>query len=85
MERFVTAVATILGPYSDIYEAALPNGKRTLAHLSRKSRHLADVLIPGAKVLVEMTTYDFDTARIVELIAMPGESATSEASRKPLT
>ncbi len=69
MERYVTAVATILGPYSNIYEAALPNGKRTLAHLCRKSRHLESTLQPGAKVLVEMTTYDFDTARIMELVS----------------
>jgi translation initiation factor IF-1 len=78
MERFVTAVATIVGPFSDIYEAALPNGKRTLAHLCRKSRHLSEILQPGAKVLVEMTTYDFDTARIVELVSMAPESAATE-------
>jgi translation initiation factor IF-1 len=79
MERFVTAIATILSPYSDIYNAALPNGKRTLAHLCRKSRHLAEILVPGAKVLVEMTTYDFDTARIVELVSLPEEKSSNEA------
>jgi translation initiation factor IF-1 len=72
MENCITTTATILGPYSDIFEAALPNGKKTLAHFSRATLHLRDQIAPGVKVSVEMTPYDFDVARIVAIVSQPG-------------
>ncbi|KAB2640376.1 MAG: translation initiation factor IF-1 [Verrucomicrobia bacterium] len=48
-----------------LYRAELPNGKRILAHLSK---HLADagaVFEPGQRVVMELTPYDFEQARIL--------------------
>lgn len=67
MENCITTTATILAPYSDIFEAELPNGKKTLAHFSRTTLHLRDHIQPGTKVTVEMTPFDFDVARIVAI------------------
>jgi translation initiation factor IF-1 len=68
MENCITTTATILGPYSDIFEATLPNGKKTLAHFSRATMHLHEKIKPGMKVKVELTPFDFDVARIVAII-----------------
>lgn len=68
MENCITTTATILGPYSDIFEASLPNGKKTLAHLSRSTSHLKDQIEPGIRVRVELTPFDFDVARIVAIL-----------------
>lgn len=67
MENCITTTATIISPYSDIFEATLPNGKKTLAHFSRATMHLHDAIKPGMKVTVELTPFDFDTARIVAI------------------
>lgn len=67
MENCITTTATILGPYSDIFEATLPNGKKTLAHFSRSTMHLREQIRIGMKVRVEMTPFDFDVARIVAI------------------
>jgi translation initiation factor IF-1 len=49
------------------WEADLPNGKRIVVHLPRPLRPLASSLGPGIRVLLEMTPYDFDKARIAGL------------------
>ncbi|MEN9992312.1 MAG: Translation initiation factor [Verrucomicrobiota bacterium] len=67
MENTITTTATIIGPYSDIFEATLPNGKKTLAHFSRTTAHLRDQVRIGMKVTVELTPFDFDVARIVAI------------------
>jgi translation initiation factor IF-1 len=57
-----------------VYHAALPNGKRVLAHVPR---HLVQEIGPldsGCQVRLELTPYDFSTARIAGIIT-PGESA----------
>lgn len=69
MENSITSIATILSPYSDIFEARLPNGKKTLAHFSRSTSHLKEKIIPGVRVKVELTPFDFDVARIVEILS----------------
>jgi translation initiation factor IF-1 len=67
MENCITTTATILAPYSDIFEATLPNGKKTLAHFSRSTLHLKEKIVPGMRVTVELTPFDFDVARIVAI------------------
>ncbi|MBU6326743.1 MAG: hypothetical protein KGQ89_03865 [Verrucomicrobia bacterium] len=67
MENCITTTATIIGPYSDIFQATLPNGKVTLAHLSREMSGSHDWIKPGMIVRVELTPYDFDVARIVAI------------------
>ncbi len=68
MENCITTTATILAPYSDIFEASLPNGKKTLAHFSRSTTHLKEQIEPGMRVTVELTPFDFDVARIVAVL-----------------
>jgi translation initiation factor IF-1 len=68
MENCITTTATILAPYSDIFEATLPNGKKTLAHFSRSTAHLKEKIEPGMRVTVELTPFDFDVARIVGIL-----------------
>lgn len=67
MENCITTTATIVAPYSDVFEATLPNGKRTLAHLSRATAPLRAQIQPGMKVTVELTPFDFDVARIIAI------------------
>ncbi len=46
----------------------LPNGKRILAHLA-KGMTLDLLTVPvGAKLKLEMTPYDFEKGRIVEVV-----------------
>ena len=52
-----------LGPV--LYRAQLPNGKRILAHLSKRLADAGTVFEPGQQVVLELTPYDFDQARIL--------------------
>ena len=47
---------------------ALTNGKITLGHLAKAGLPLRPQLTPGAKVKVEMTSFDFEKARIVAVL-----------------
>jgi translation initiation factor IF-1 len=67
MENCITTTATIVTPYSDIFEATLPNGKKTLAHFSRSTASLKEKISPGMRVTVELTPFDFDVARIIAI------------------
>ncbi len=49
-----------------LYRVALPNGKIILAHLSKRLADEGTVFAAGSQVLLELTPYDFDTARILE-------------------
>ncbi len=46
---------------------ALKNGKVTLGHLAKAGLPLRPQLHPGTKVRVEMTSFDFEKARIVAI------------------
>jgi len=48
-----------------LYRVALPNGKVILAHLDRRLRDQGVRYDSGASLLLEMTPYDFDGARIM--------------------
>ena len=50
---------------SVLYRVALPNGKIILAHLSKPLASENALFAPGQNLLLEMTPYDFDTARIL--------------------
>ncbi|MEI7908258.1 MAG: translation initiation factor IF-1 [Verrucomicrobiota bacterium] len=52
-----------LGPV--LYRAELPNGKIILAHLSKRLADAGRVFEPGERVVMELTPYDFDQARIL--------------------
>lgn len=54
-----------LGPI--LYRATLPNGKSIMAHLSKPLTETAAEFSEGDRVRLELTPYDFDQARILEL------------------
>lgn len=47
------------------FKVKLPNGRIILAHISGKMRMHYIKIIPGDKVLVEITKYDLDKGRII--------------------
>jgi len=52
-----------LGPV--LYRTALPNGKIILAHLSKRLADGGATFEPGQRVVMELTPYDFEQARIL--------------------
>ena len=50
-----------------IYQVELPNGKVILAHLSKPLAREDARFAVGDRLLLELTPYDFDQARIVGL------------------
>ena len=62
-----------LGPV--LYRTELPNGKRILAHLSKRLADGGVVFEPGEWVVMELTTYDFNQARILGRAEDERESA----------
>ena len=50
-----------------LYRVCLPNGKIILAHLSKPLADANAVFSIGDWLLLELTPYDFDTARILGL------------------
>jgi translation initiation factor IF-1 len=48
-----------------LYRVELPNGKVILAHLSKPLADEGAAFEPGVRVLLELTPYDFDQARIL--------------------
>jgi translation initiation factor IF-1 len=53
---------------NDMWRVKLDNGHMVLAHLSEKLRMSPTRLIPGDKVLVELSPYDLTRGRIVERV-----------------
>jgi Translation initiation factor 1 (IF-1) len=47
-----------------VFGARLPNGKITCAHLAKHLKSEAEGFVPGDRVTLELTPFDFDTARI---------------------
>ena len=52
-----------------LYRVTLPNGKEILAHLSKELKEEGCTFEMGQTLLLEMTPYDFDGARILGLAA----------------
>lgn len=48
-----------------LYRVSLPNGKRISAHLSKRLSVENAAFAAGDLLLLELTPYDFDTARIL--------------------
>ena len=47
-----------------LFRAELPNGHRILAHISEKMRQIFNPILPGEKVLIQMSPYDLSKGRI---------------------
>jgi translation initiation factor IF-1 len=62
----IHAVGKILENLNPVlYRVALPNGKTILAHLSKPLTVAKAVFSPDDRIVVELTPYDFDNARIL--------------------
>ncbi len=48
-----------------MFRVALPNGAEVLAHISGKMRKHFIRIVPGDKVELELSPYDFSKARII--------------------
>jgi translation initiation factor IF-1 len=55
-----------------LYQVSMPNGKIIMAHLSKELMEAEASFCPADCVLLELTAYDFDQARILR--RMPEES-----------
>ena len=64
----IHSIGTILENLNPVlYRVALPNGKRILAHLSKSLAISKSGFMVGEMVILELTAYDFDNARILGL------------------
>ena len=50
-----------------LYRVSLPNGKEILAHLGKELKAAGTTFETGQSLLLEMTPFDFDGARILGL------------------
>ncbi len=66
----ITTLATISEKRGDHnFTASLPNGKIVMVHTPKKLAHLANEIVSGDQVTIEMTPFDFDKGRISSKIS----------------
>lgn len=64
----IHAVGRILKNLNPVlYRAELPNGKTIHAHLSKALTDANAVFADDARVVIELTAYDFDQGRILRI------------------
>ena len=68
--RPLGTIAQTLAP--GLFTATLPNGKPLTAHLSKELAALAPDLPDGTSVLLEISPFDLDRARIAKVLAPGG-------------
>ncbi len=65
----ITTVGVILKRFSDhVFSIRLPNGKEIVGHLPKALEELKEELVPDIEVTLEMTPYDFEKARISNIL-----------------
>ena len=65
-EEAIEVVATVVEPLPNaMFRVELENGQGVLAHISGKMRKHFIRILPGDKVLVELSPYDLKRGRIV--------------------
>lgn len=65
-EEKIEVEGTVIEPLPNAYfRVELPNGHRVLAHVSGKMRMHFIRILPGDKVIVELTPYDLTKGRII--------------------
>jgi translation initiation factor IF-1 len=68
-------LGTILRPLAEgLFEVTLPNGKKVTSHLSKELAANPPELPAGAVVLLEISPYDLDRARISRVESTPATS-----------
>jgi translation initiation factor IF-1 len=71
--RAEAVVTEVLKP--GLFRVALPNGKLSLGHFSKRLKRENPDVAPGDRVELELTPFDFDSARIRAVPGSGGESA----------
>lgn len=61
---------------SFLFDAALPNGKNVIVHVPKWLRDKVGDISIGAKVELELTPYDFSTARISRHLETPSSPSS---------
>jgi translation initiation factor IF-1 len=65
-EEKIEVEGTVIEPLPNAYfRVELPNGHKVLAHVSGKMRMHFIKILPGDKVIVELTPYDLTKGRII--------------------
>jgi translation initiation factor IF-1 len=65
-EEAIEVMATVIEALPNaVFRVELENGHEVLAHISGKMRKHFIRILPGAKVLVELSPYDLTRGRIV--------------------
>jgi len=65
-EEKIEVEGTVIEPLPNAYfRVELPNGHKVLAHVSGKMRMHFIRILPGDKVIVELTPYDLTKGRII--------------------
>jgi translation initiation factor IF-1 len=68
-------LGTILRPLAEgLFEVSLPNGKKVTSHLSKELAASPPELPAGTVVLLEISPYDLDRARIARVESAPATS-----------
>lgn len=65
----ITTTGEVLHVFSErAYQVSLPNGKKVIAHPSKAMFSRKDEIILGVRVALEMTPFDFEKARIADIL-----------------
>ena len=65
----ITTTGEVLRKFSEnAFKVSLPNGKEIIAHPAKEMVERIAEVIPGIRVALEMTPYDFEKGRIVEIV-----------------
>jgi translation initiation factor IF-1 len=65
-EDAIEVEGTVIEPLPNaMFRVELPNGHRVLAHISGKMRMHYIKILPGDKVILELSPYDLSRGRIV--------------------
>lgn len=70
-EPIVTTGKVLLVYNERAFQVRLPNGKKVIAHPAKALAARKGELVPGAEVSLEMTPFDFEKARIAEILSAP--------------
>lgn len=64
----ITTVATVLAiRHEHLFDASLPNGKLVIAHVPKWLQKKMGPVEVGSRIKLELTPYDFSTARVAGL------------------
>lgn len=66
-EPIITTGEVLLVYSERAFQVSLPNGKKVIAHPAKALEARKDEIVPGARVTLEMTPFDFEKARISDI------------------